>query len=190
MAGVLGIREGHEPPGFFELLWVDRNNKGPRAAADMMYHRTLRTIGQALEARSFSKFVLRHTGNHYQVSGKPDRRGFFQLFLQILRSGKGASYQLIFTLHDIQRLEREGRAKRLVPNKLPDFHRLPNTLRTIGAYLDRKKARLLEIQKGDLTVVILYQANEGHPELEERAIGSFYDFFIELYEKRAQSNAH
>ena len=74
-------------------------------------------------------------------------------------------------------------------NALPDFYNVSNMLRTLGAYLEAKNARLLEIQKRPMTVTILYQNESGHPDVEDRTIASFYNFFIEQYGKRARSGS-
>ena len=91
-----------------------------------------------------------------------------------------------YTAQDLEQLERVGRARRVSPDGLPDFYNVSNMLRTIGAYLEEKNARLLEIQKRPMTVTILYQNETGHPNVEDRTIASFYNFFIELYGKRAR----
>jgi hypothetical protein len=47
-----------------------------------------------------------------------------------------------------------------------------------------KGAHLLEVYKRDLIVMILYQTNQGHPEVEERTINSFYNLSLQMCRKR------
>jgi hypothetical protein len=99
----------------------------------------------------------------------------------------GLSGSLIFTAQNIEELDRQGRSRRAKPNQLPDFHSLPNTLRTVGSYLEAKGAELIELRKKELSVTILANNKSGHPEFEERAIGSFYDLFVRLHGKRKKT---
>jgi hypothetical protein len=96
------------------------------------------------------------------------------------------SASLNFSSSDIDELDRQGRAQRAQPNRLPDFHRLPNTLRTVGSYLDQKGSKLVELRKRELSITILSQSRAGHPEFEERSIASFYDLFVRLHGRRGK----
>ena len=93
-----------------------------------------------------------------------------------------------YALVDFEQLDRQARSRRRKPNGLPDSYSLSNTLRTVGSYLDRKGAELLEIHKRPLSLTILYQNQDGHPGMEERSIASFYNLFIDLYGKRRRKN--
>lgn len=156
------------------------------------YDQTLRAIGQSLEERRANSFDLKCQGESYFVhteSRKPPStlQGWLQRW-----HGQPASDTsgLTYTPEDIDRLERKGRERRHDPHRLPDFHSLPNILRTVGAYLDTKSARLLRVQKQDLLMTILYQTSQGHPEIEERTVASFYDLSVEMYKKRSKSPAN
>ncbi|HXG50740.1 MAG TPA: hypothetical protein VNN77_04935 [candidate division Zixibacteria bacterium] len=152
------------------------------------YDLHLRAIGQALEARRVQVFELKKKGEQYVVKGEPERSS--SLIGRVLgelseRLGlRSAERTWSYFPADIQRLEREGRAKRRRPHRLPDFYSLSNTLRTLGSYLDSKGAELLEIHKRPLSVTILYRTRDGHPNVEERALVSFYGFFTDLHAKR------
>src|SRR5882724_10737129 len=90
------------------------------------------------------------------------------------------------TCQDIDQLERQGRSQRAQPNRLPDFYSLPNTLRTVGHYLELKGSELLEMQKRQLSLTLLSRNKDGHPEIEERSIASFYNLFLRLHDKRGK----
>lgn len=149
--------------------------------------RQLRAIGQSLEAQRINVFELTRRGGQFVVTGKPEKETSLLAVLrdwqQRLRS-QGLSASLVFGNHDIENLERQGRAKRAKNNRLPDFYSLSNTLRTVGSYLDLQGAELLEIQKRALTVTLLYHNKLGHPDFEERSIASFYNLFLDLHGKR------
>jgi len=159
-----------------------RVRKMPQSRA---YYQTLRAIGQSLEAQKVNSFDLKCNGDNYFVqseSGKPSST--LQGWLQKWQGQAKDSFQLNYTPEHIERLERDGRERRREPHRLPDFHSLSNILRTVGAYLDVKAARLLRVHKEDLSITILYQTSQGHPEIEERTVASFYDLSVQMYKKR------
>ena len=153
------------------------------------YDQQLRNIGQSLEAQRIVVFELSHQGERFVVKGEPEKETSLLAMLrnwQKRRRSEGLNTSLSFTVQDIDQLDRQGRANRSQPNRLPDFHRLPNTLRTLGTYLDLKGAQLLEIHMHQLSVTILSRNKDGHPEYEERSIASFYDLFLKLHQRRAK----
>jgi hypothetical protein len=154
------------------------------------YNRELRAVGQALEARGISTFELKTRLGQYVVSGKPDKPESLVDALRKLRNNnwRRGERTITFTPQDINELEIKGKARRKAAGRLPDFYNVSNILRTLGAYLDGKNARLVEIQKRPLTLTLLYQTSRGFPEVEDRTIVSFYETFIELHGKRARSN--
>ncbi len=159
--------------------------------ATTSYDQNLRVIGQALESRRINVCHIESEGDTFAVHGMPERTGAWQGLLQKLqglRREESGPSKRTYSLSDLDLLEREGRAKRRAPGKLPDFYSLSSVLRTVGAYLDLKQARLLQVHKRPMTVSILYETKEGHPDMEERTIASFYHLFLQLYDKREQKN--
>jgi hypothetical protein len=151
------------------------------------YDRKLRTIGQSLEAQRIKIFKIQHQGERFIVDGEPEEETSLLARLrnwQKRNRAAGMSGSLTFTAQDIDQLDRQGRAQRSKNDRLPDFHSLANTLRTVGAHLDAKGAELIELQKKELSITILAQNQSGHPELEERSLGSFYDLFMRLHAGR------
>jgi len=151
------------------------------------YDRRLRTIGQSLEAQRIRIFELHQQGERFIVKGEPEEEN--SLLAKLLKWQKrnraaGMSGSLTFTPQDIEQLDRQGRAQRSKPDRLPDFHSLSNTLRTVGSHLDAKGAELIELHKKELSVTILARNPSGHPEFEERSLGSFYDLFTRLHAQR------
>ena len=153
------------------------------------YDKQLRTIGQSLEAQRISMFELSRQGERFIIKGEPEKE---LSLLATLRNwqkrvrSEGVQNSLTFTDQDIEEIEHQGRAKRSKPNQLPDFHRLPNVMRTVGSYLDLKKAVLIELHQRQLSITILSRNENGHPELEERTTASFYDLFVRLHARRTK----
>lgn len=153
------------------------------------YHRQLRSIGQSLEAQRIAVFELTCRGEHIVVKGEPEKETSLLATLrnwQKQRRSDGLNASLTFTSQDIDELERQGRAQRSQANRLPDFHSLANTLRTVGWHLDLKGSELLELHKRQLSLTILSRDKNGHPEFEERTLASFYDLFLSLHDKRGK----
>ena len=157
-------------------------------ATQRFYDHHLRVIGQALEEQAINVFELKCQTGRYVINGTPDKPASLSAALKRWRTMgfKRGPRTLTYGAQDLDQLERLGRSKRVKPNGLPDFYNLSNMLRTLGAYLEDKNARLLEIQKRPMTITILYRNEAGSPNVEDRSIASFYNFFVEQYGKRAR----
>jgi hypothetical protein len=155
------------------------------------YDQDLRVIGQALEAKRIHVFELKNHGDRYVVRGDPEKEASLLAQLRDWAArtrGHSLASSGTYWPADLDLLERQGRLNRRVPNRLPDFYSLSNTLRTVGSYLDLKGAELLELHKRPLSLMLLYHNKHGHPDVEERTIVSFYNLFIDLYGKRRRGN--
>jgi len=152
------------------------------------YGQQLRSIGQSLESQRIRIFELTCRGDRFVVKGEPEKETSVLAALRQWqrRRRDGLNGSLTFTRQDLEQLERQGRAQRKHSNRLPDFYSLPNTLRTVGHYLELKGAELLELQKSQLSLTLLSRNKDGHPEMEERSIASFYDLFLELHDRRGK----
>jgi hypothetical protein len=67
------------------------------------------------------------------------------------------TYQLRYSPKDVDRLEREGRARRRNPNGMPDLYSMSQLLGALGAYIIRRNARLLAISWREESVNVVYQ---------------------------------
>jgi hypothetical protein len=154
------------------------------------YGQQLRSLGQYLEAQRINIFELTCRGERFVVKGEPEKETSLLAALrqwQQRRRSEGLNAALTFTRNDLDQLERQGRAQRKQSNRLPDFYSLPNALRTVGQYLELKGAELLELQKRQLSLTVLSRNNDGHPQMEERSLASFYDLFLKLHDKRGKT---
>lgn len=155
----------------------------------ILYHQSLRSIAQSLEAQRINVFELSCRGDRIVVKGQPEKETSLLAALrnwQRQRRNDGFNSSLTFTSQDIDQIDRQGRANRSQVNRLPDFYSLANTMRTVGSYLDLKGAQLMEIHKLPLNLTILSRNRAGHPEYEERTIASFYDLFVRLHGQRSK----
>jgi hypothetical protein len=159
-------------------------------ATETSYGEDFRSIGQALEAKNIRSFELKRLGDWYVLEGVPTGDGSVRSKLHKLklRFRRGSdSESLTLALSDVEELSRKGKAKRFIPGRRPDFHRLSNALRTIGAYLESKQAKFIELKVRPVTVTLLYTDNDGQQQMEDRTIRSFYSLSLDLYEKRDEA---
>jgi hypothetical protein len=152
-----------------------------------LYHQHLRAIGQSIERNRITVFELKTESEQYVVRGFPEKNAnLVARFRDWWNRLQAESHQtpMTYGTGEIERLEIEGRSKRAKPGRLPDFYSLPNTLRTVGSYLDSRNAELLELHKTPLSITLLYQNENGHPNMEERSVASFYNLFVALHGRR------
>jgi hypothetical protein len=159
-------------------------------AGEIAYGEDFRSIGQALEAKNVRSFGLKRAGDWYILEGVPPAqdslRSKLHKFKMRFRSGSDAE-SLILALADVEELSKKGKANRFRPGRIPDFSKLSNALRTIGLYLESKRAKLIELQVRPLTITLSYKDSDGKQQLEDRTIRSFHDLSLELSEKREEA---
>jgi hypothetical protein len=151
------------------------------------YDQHLRAIGQSLDNKRITTFELKADAERYVVRGLPEKDPHLLARLRDWRNRmQGASKEnaLAYGTAEIERLDDDGRRNRAKRDRLPDFYSLPNTLRTVGSYLDSKNAELMELHKSPLSVTLLYHNENGYPNMEERSIASFYNLFVALHANR------
>ena len=151
------------------------------------YDHHLRAIGQSLESKRITVFELKAEGKRFLVRGTPEKSD--NLLARLLnwreRMTKGSpAHEVSYETEELDRIGQEGRSQRANAGRLPDFYSLPNTLRTLGCYLKSKDAELLELHKNPLSVTLLYKTRDGHPNIEERSVASFYNLFVDLHGRR------
>jgi hypothetical protein len=157
------------------------------------YDHHLRAIGQSLESKRITAFEVKAQGESYLVRGTPEKTesllGRLRNWRERMTKGSPAD-DVTYEIGELDRLEQEGRSQRAKAGRLPDFYSLPNTLRTLGCYLNAKDAELLELHKNPLSVTLLYKTRDGHPNMEERSVASFYNFFVNLHGRRNKRASH
>src|SRR5207244_5655933 len=97
-------------------------------------------------------------------------------------------FELRYTPKDVDRLESEGRAKRMDPRRIPDAGSLLQLFRTIGAYIGQKCARFLKVSWNGNSIVLLYETSSGRLNDEVLTVSDLYDVSVRMYMKRADRN--
>jgi hypothetical protein len=173
------------------------------------YARHLRAIGQDLEALRFSNFNLEFTGDAYIVWVKSSDNA--ERDHPLLRIGKNrlqklwrnrppprtaaheepfppsssqAGKRLRYSVQELDRIEREHRARRRRHSANADGHSLSQLLRTLGDLLGQRSERLLGIAWQDLSIGVVLQTPEGRKEIEVFRPDNLYDLWVRMYLKR------
>ena len=93
--------------------------------------------------------------------------------------------EFLYSLEELDRQDEDLKEPGHDPNAMPDPYSLSNTLRIVGAFLDRKPdIKLLFASNHGQEVVILYETKGGVRNLEEYPISTLYEFWVKEYVKR------
>ena len=173
------------------------------------YARHLRAIGQDLEILHFSQFNLEFTGDAYLVWVKPGADS--EHSLPLLRIGESRLQKLWrnqirrgrllrkthfsvrffkpadgwdYSVQELDRIEREQRARRRRKSVSADGHSLSQLLRTLGDLLGQRSERLLGIAWQDLSIGVVLETPQGRKEIEVFRPDNLYDLWVRMYLKR------
>ena len=173
------------------------------------YAQLLRAIGQALEVLQFGSFTMELSGDDLLVRGsavtsteqeeaRAIRERVIKFVWEALPGERApqaeiesamctwpAKLVLRYTVKDMDRLEQEGKAKRQSAAGVPDLASLSQLLRTIGAYVEKKRARLVKIARSGDSLAIRYDTVGGERREETVSAGSLYEFWAQLYLQRS-----
>ena len=176
------------------------------------YAQSLRSIGQALESLRVDDFDLEVDGESFlvrcsipwptgAVTEQPDqasllrhvwgvmpRETTFELNLRVTSRFKATDMDLHYTSKDLDRLDEEGKAKRSDQPVEPQAPTLSQFLRTVGAYVSQKPARLLRISRRNDSIAIQYESPSGQKNEESLSVGDLYDLWVWMSMKRADRN--
>ena len=165
------------------------------------YAQTLRLIGQDLEKLLTEKLDLEVDKSGFIVRGEivvsesepasaepQPKAGFFAGLWKpkTIAPEPRVQIQAIerrYTAADLERFATEGRGSSTSDEK-PDFYKPGEFLRVIGAYLDKKRGRLLRLCKDDQQVTLHYETIHGEKITETQRMSSFYDLYIHMCKQR------
>jgi hypothetical protein len=174
----------------------------------MNYSTILRVVGQKLEPLRPETYEVVCYGDCYLVrcrvkedsqSKKEEEKKVRGLaaFLRLWREPEDPSsgekpkedtlmnVEFLYPSEELSRQDDASKEPRLDVNAMPDPYSLPNTLRAVGAFLDRKPdAKLLFASNRGQEVAILYETKQGVRNLEEYPISALYEFQVKEYIKR------
>ncbi|MDP2605741.1 MAG: hypothetical protein Q8S00_24630 [Deltaproteobacteria bacterium] len=171
------------------------------------YAQPLRAIGQALEILKMESFELEPDGDDFVVRGKVTARGgdadVESAESRNLRfNGEGEQnleapdaepvatpaivnrLDLCYTLKDVDRLEQKGQARRGEAPAAAQTPGLSHLLRTIGAYLEEKPARLVKIVKDRESVTVIYETLSAIRFEEKLDSATLRDWETQMFIKR------
>jgi hypothetical protein len=177
------------------------------------YAQPLRAIGQAIEVLKMESFELEPDGDDFVVRGRvtargagPDPQTAESRSLRFKRETERTFHDseveavtttpivnqldLCYTLKDVGRLEQEGQARRGEPPAAAETSGLSHLLRTIGAYLEEKPARLVKIAKHAETVTVVYETLSGIRFEEKLDRATLRDWETQMYVKRTARELH
>ncbi len=179
------------------------------------YAQPLRAIGQALERLKMQHFEVETDGENFLVRGnvtapevnpaaKSLERSMLGRVLSLLtKQRQGITWlpmanpaatitklDLCYTRQDIDRLEREAQGKRVEPEGAADAASVSQLLRTVGAYVNHKGARLIKITRNTAALSITYEMASGQKIEEVIEPSVVYDFWVRMYLKRAVRGGH
>ena len=179
------------------------------------YAQPLRAIGQALEILKMEGFEMEFSGADFFVRGNVPLAHYRTLSDQCsaeqLRTIWGSlpsqddiigkrgwlsdrtnhsRIELCYTLEDVERLDEKGRSRRGESAGVGDAWSLSQVLRSIGAYLHQKRARLSKITRESDNLAIEYETSIGSKMKETLAIRDLYDLWVRMYLQRAERTTH
>jgi hypothetical protein len=172
------------------------------------YQQVLRAIGQGLEALRLEVFDLEVQGENYVIQGNPakskktetiDPFAIRKAFLKVCKTVNSrflirtptqnlspcSELMLRFSEKDIDRLERDGFKLRSYTPHVPKPHSVPQTLRTLGWFIDNKEGRLLKIFMRGHGVRVFYSEPFGSERMEELSLSNVYDVWVHMYKQRS-----
>ena len=178
---------------------ISRSDEASRTGAAVPYAHELRALGQALENQDLVSLELQVKGGDYVVKGLARSREeppcsflgrLAELIASPFRRRSGPAMQVSEVVYQfpperIQQLDREGRKRRVDPDRAPDPSTLSQVLRSAGSYLDRKlKISFLGIAVKDHWVTVSYKTAAGHIERIKGDLDFFDDDWVKMYSRR------
>lgn len=173
------------------------------------YAQPLRAIGQALEVLRIGAFEVESEGEDFLVRGMVESRSgrgvekrldekalqhiwgaepgrtFKLRVVERTNDASSSPLELRYTPKDLDRLENDGRAKRSESHGMADAASLSQFLRTVGAYVNQKRARLVRIVREGESINVQYETAPGETKEEILAASDLYDFWVRMYMKRS-----
>ena len=172
------------------------------------YEQILRAVGQALEKNHLQSFELTPNGNGFRIRGSAPAlvdvngaersasrvRSLLNKLpnhlngeekIALAPESVNSPVDIQFTIQDIQKLESEGRARRVDGHLMANAASLSQVLRCLGAYLNHKQARLLRLTRESESVSLEYETSLGNQIKEGFSAKDLYDMWVRKYMQRA-----
>jgi len=164
------------------------------------YAQSLRAIGESLELQGISSFDLEKQDENFRlrvIAAEPAREGsFLKRIAQILRRSHNSDREpsdpaaptqsLCYTPSDISGLINEQQSQHRGVNVMADTHKLPQVLRVVGDYLDRKEASAFTVSMSGDSLSVAYETGSGHQINESFTTENLYDRAVNMYLRRSK----
>ena len=190
------------------LIEVSQSHAMDSKISPADYARHLRAIGQDLENLHLSTFNLEYVGDAYLVwvrsEGEVEANPVLRISKNRLRklwrnkmpalpigheepdqrSQSETGRRLRYSVRELDRIEREQRARRRRQSGSADGHRLSQLLRTVGDLVNQRGERLLGIAWQELSVSVVVETPTGRKEIDVFRPDNLYDLWVRMYLKR------
>jgi hypothetical protein len=191
------------------LVARPRKNEMDTKISPADYARHLRAIGQDLENLHLRTFNLEYTGDAYLVWIKSDdqtenNNPLFRISKNRLQklwrnktpprtlgheesfalSSTQTGRRLRYSVQELDRIEREQRARRRQQSGTADGHCLSQLLRTVGDVVGQKGERLLGIAWQELSIGVVVETPQGRKEIDLYRPDNLYDLWVRMYLRR------
>jgi len=151
------------------------------------YSQTFRAIGQSLEEFGVQDFSLSWEEEKFVIQGQRKisvaQSWLATLFQQAPRQAK-RSIEIHYPYRSILWLQIQGEGMRRQPNLTPDYFRLSQTLRTVGAYVDNMTLKFQGLRRVGGNFILEFEQRDGKKRVEEHGLGSFENYFLHTYLRR------
>ena len=152
--------------------------------SDWSYSQTFRAIGQSLEEFGVQDFSLSWRDDKFVVRGTRSmatKRNWFAALFERRPIQVNKKIEIHYLKKSILWLQIRGEGMRKRPDQTPDYFRLSQTLRTVGAYIDNLTSSFLSLTLNDGTFTLEFQQRDGRTRVEEHGAGSFENYFLHTY---------
>ena len=144
------------------------------------YASALRCVGQALQNESIEVFELRTHADEFRLQcGDPNPP-----YTGVI--------EMLFSKEKIQMIDRAGRRRRGQSIGQIRFDSIPEILRTVGEYIDRKSGYLRWINNSgsssESALDLEYQTRAGQVQLETLTMSFIREACVRMYKRRADLN--
>jgi len=156
------------------------------------YSHTFRAIGQSLEAQNIWAFELITGDDELVVRGRTEIRegksGLLAGWFGREKEKPGGFVELHYDAIEIRRLQEMGEERRQNPGQQPDYFKLSQILRTVGAYIDHTNFKFRCLRRAGPRLELDFEESEGQTRTEEHLVPSFHNYFLQMYMCRGRTS--
>jgi hypothetical protein len=144
------------------------------------YAAAFRCIGQELQSQNIEVFELKSRADEFRLQCGDPNPPYTDLI------------EMLFSKEKIQMIDREGRKRRGQATGEIRFDSIPEMLRAVGEYIDKKGGYLRSINNSgsssDAALELEYQTRAGQVQMETLAMSFIRDACVRMYQRRTDLN--